>query len=558
MFDLVYPKNEKRRLRAVVLYEEIAEEAAENLDQLASLAGRLLGTPAAFIAFMREEEQVVQASMGIAQMVVERRLTFCNSVIASGEPLLISDASQDPRYYDHPSVVGEEHLRFYFGVPLVAESGETIGTFCVTDREPRTLEPEQQETLELLAAQTMSQLELRRKERELTEEVKRAREAEGRFRRLLDASPDAIVLLRDAEIVAYNGSAVELFPPMGENGAVGADLFDLLERAGTLDHRRELLLRARADRARRRGITKFDWSRRNESGEVRAVEVTLSTVELDHREHFLMLVHDITVQKENETFLKQQRLRAETANRIKDTFLSMISHDLKSPLSSIHSMLELLEEEDLGGSMLPVDRETIYRDLKSSVGVLLEMTTQLLNLHRLQSGRIEINPIPVQPYQLVNQVGVSLDQRMREKEITLHNLYPAEAFVEADVALFREVIFNLLSNAVKFCSSGDTITVRRGEEGRVLVEDTGVGISDALLPDIFDKEVKTSRIGTDGEPGTGLGLPLCRDIMEAHSGDIEVSSRPGEGSRFALYFPPVTLEASGVELGEADGLGLRE
>lgn len=535
MFDLVYPTDEERRLEVLSSYETVAAQARRQFDELTGLAAKLLKAPAAFIAFMRREEQVVQAVRGIEPFRTERRQTFCSNVIATGEALHIPDASKDPRFSDHPMVAGEPHLRFYLGVPLIAASGETIGTFCVIDYKPREFDQEEVDTLELLASQAMSQLELRRKERELTGEVRRAQRAEARFKRLLDASPDAILLLDGEEILAYNGSARDFLGIEGDSTFLGEELFEVMRRWNALEPGRERELRRHALRARREGLSRFEWLQRCAGGGYRPVEVTLSVVELEEQVHFLVILHDISQQKENERILERERRQAENANRIKDTFLSMISHDIKSPLSSIFSMLELLEEsdDDLPGP----DRRSVYRDLKSSVAVLLEMTTQLLNLHRLQSGKIEINRDRIDPRFLTNQIRLSLDQRLREKGIEFRNELPSGEMVEADPALFREVLFNLLSNAVKFCAQGDIVTVRKGEGSSLEVADTGVGISAALLPHLFEKEKKTSTLGTDGEQGTGLGLPLCKDIMRAHGGEIEVESRVGEGSRFALLFP---------------------
>lgn len=536
MFELVYPKNEERRLEVLSVYEEVATDAKEQFDELTGLASKLLRVPGVFIAFMRREEQVVQSARGIDAHRAERRHTFCSNVISTGRPLLIPDAREDPRFADHPMVVGEPYLRFYLGVPLIATTGETIGTFCLIDYEPRELTQEEVGTLEVLASQVMTQLELRRKERELTREVQRARRAEARFRRLLDASPDAIVLLDGEKVLAYNGSAEELLGLQGELQLIGESVFTLLSRWNALDQKTERRLRLHGSRALREGVTRFEWLQRCAGGVYQPVEVTISVVELEEHVHFLAILHDIGQQKENERILERERRQAENASRIKDTFLSMISHDLKSPLSSIFSMLELLEESE--GRLPGVDPRTVYRDLKSSVAVLLEMTTQLLNLHRLQSGSIEINKELLEPRFLANQVCLSLDQRLHQKGIEFRNEYPKGAAVEADLTLFREVLFNLLSNAVKFCETGDVITIRRGETGAVEVTDTGVGISERLLPELFEKEKKTTTLGTDGEHGTGLGLPLCKDIMRAHGGDIEVESHPGVGSTFLLYFGP--------------------
>ena len=101
-------------------------------------------------------------------------------------------------------------------------------------------------------------------------------------------------------------------------------------------------------------------------------------------------------------------------------------------------MLELLESD--GGSIEPDQRQSMYRDIKSSVAVLLEMTTQLLNLHRLESGAMQVQKEPLQHHLLVDQVHRSLEQRIREKGIRFGNAYPPGQVVEADVALLREVI----------------------------------------------------------------------------------------------------------------------
>ena len=150
---------------------------------------------------------------------------------------------------------------------------------------------------------------------------------------------------------------------------------------------------------------------------------------------------------------------------------------------------------------------------------------------------MEVQREPLQPFHMVNQVRLSLDKRMQDKGILLRNELSPTRSINADVALFREVLFNLLSNAVKFCRSGDTVTVREGKDGTIEINDTGTGIDDRLLPHLFEKEKKTSTLGTEGEPGTGLGLPLCKDIMVAHGGDITVISEPQKGSSFFLHFP---------------------
>ncbi len=127
------------------------------------------------------------------------------------------------------------------------------------------------------------------------------------------------------------------------------------------------------------------------------------------------------------------------------------------------------------------------------------------------------------------------------KEIDLICKVPTKTRLYADPDLLGRVMENLITNAIKFCNKGDKITifVPEGEKGVIAVQDTGTGIREVYKPDLFKYEEKTSDIGTSGEKGTGLGLPLCQDIMKAHGGMLEFESEPGKGTTFFARLPDV-------------------
>ncbi|MBI3794968.1 MAG: HAMP domain-containing protein [Nitrospinae bacterium] len=230
---------------------------------------------------------------------------------------------------------------------------------------------------------------------------------------------------------------------------------------------------------------------------------------------------------------------AEDAAKLKDKFVSLVAHDLRTPFNSILGLLKIAERDE----ETPMDKKhkNLVAKAISSSEMLVKTIDQLLDITMLQSGKIQVEPRYFRTRDLAQEGIERVSSSAAQKGITIVNSVPASNRIFADPVLVGEIFTNLFSNGIKFCKSGDTITVFIPEESptTISVRDTGMGIPRELLPDIFKAEVKTSSTGTAGEKGTGLGLPFCADIMRAHGGDITVKSEPGWGALFTLNFPAV-------------------
>jgi GAF domain-containing protein len=161
------PPNEKRRLKVLWQYEVLDTVPEEVFDNLTELAARICEAPIALISLVDEKRQWFKSKVGMAVSETSRDVSFCAHAITQPDLFSVPDATQDARFANHPFVIGEPKIRFYAGAPLVTPDGHALGTLCVLDKVPRELRPEQKQALRILADHVMSQLELRRRSREL-------------------------------------------------------------------------------------------------------------------------------------------------------------------------------------------------------------------------------------------------------------------------------------------------------------------------------------------------------------------------------------------------------
>jgi CheY-like chemotaxis protein len=258
------------------------------------------------------------------------------------------------------------------------------------------------------------------------------------------------------------------------------------------------------------------------------------------------MILDITAHKEAEEKLleKQEELirakeKAENATKLKDKFLSLVAHDIRSPFSSMLGLLNLLNDNGVG--TLNEKQADIVSRCATSGEDLLKMVDDLLNLNRFQTGRITVAPKFWDASGVAGYTVVRLEQLARHKGIKLINGVPHNTRIFADIELFNEVILNFVTNAIKFspCGGQIEIFIPEGRPTTISVKDTGVGVPPGILPNLFNCEVPTSTRGTAGERGTGLGLPLAHEIMQAHGGSIDVETTVGAGSVFHANLPYV-------------------
>ncbi|MBP6673323.1 MAG: hybrid sensor histidine kinase/response regulator, partial [Bacteroidetes bacterium] len=216
----------------------------------------------------------------------------------------------------------------------------------------------------------------------------------------------------------------------------------------------------------------------------------------------------------------------------------IVSHDLRSPFCSILGFCDLLKSEF--STLTDKEKLDYVGYINEAAMQQLNLVNSLLDWSRLETGRVRMKFQPVSIAKAASDVMNSLLGIAMKKNITFRIGIAPEATVNADEQLIRQLLSNLIGNALKFTSSGGTIAVDVKEDSAlqtvVTVSDTGIGIPEEDLKKLFKVEEKYSRKGLEGEIGTGLGLPMCYEIMKKHQGSIDASSVEGTGTVFTLTF----------------------
>lgn len=249
------------------------------------------------------------------------------------------------------------------------------------------------------------------------------------------------------------------------------------------------------------------------------------------------VLSDVTEAKEAEGDLVQAKQDAEAANRMKSTFLATMSHEIRTPLGAINGFAELLEEEVGALGEVPPEVTEFTGAIRTSAKKVLRLVNDLFDLSSLQTGRLAVDRTPVPFHPLVTRVAVVNEPKFAEKGLALVlDLASAEPIVLGDAQRIEQVVGQLVSNALKFTEAGQvriSSEVSPGEV-RLVVEDTGIGIAEEYLGELFVPfSQEDNRLNRD-YAGSGLGLAIVKRLVEAMDGRIEVASTKGEGTAFTL------------------------
>jgi PAS domain S-box-containing protein len=378
---------------------------------------------------------------------------------------------------------------------------------------------------------------------------------DGRFRELLEAAPDAIMQVdQEGRIILVNRVTEEMFGYSREE-LLGQPVERLIPSELHSAHvgHRALYQKHPTTRSMGSGLA-LEAIRRN--GSRFPVEISLSPSHSEEGFRITAIIRDITERKQAEDHLRAVQARyteslaeanrelelrnreIERANRLKSEFLASMSHELRTPLHTIIGFSELLGEE-LEGPLNDKQKRFVEHIHRDSLH-LLELINDILDLSKIEAGRLELRPEPFEFGALVSEALSSVRTLATAKSLDIQTAVDVPTAVEADRLRVKQVLVNLLSNAVKFTPDQGRVRIDasvHAEFLKVSVTDTGVGIPKEEHQSIFDKFHQVGATTKGLREGTGLGLPITKRLVEEHGGCIGVESEPNKGSRFTFTIP---------------------
>jgi signal transduction histidine kinase len=252
-------------------------------------------------------------------------------------------------------------------------------------------------------------------------------------------------------------------------------------------------------------------------------------------EYFLTMVEDMSGRHQAEETAMENLAGLERLNKLKSEFVSMVSHEFRTALVGIQGFSELLE----AGDNSPQDVVNLATDINNDAQRLNRMIGEMLDLDRMEAGKIQLHPRPLDLNSLITDTIDRLQAATEQHQLTTQ-LDRALPIVSGDADRLVQVVSNLLTNAIKYSPDGGEILVRtQAENGSVHVSviDHGIGIAPEFIGRLFGRYERFESNRTSQVVGTGLGLAITREIIELHGGKIWVESKPGEGSNFQFTVP---------------------
>ena len=502
MLKAPIPENDTERVEALRSLNILDTSHEERFDRIIRTTALLFKVPISMVSLVDANRQWFKSCVGLPVAETDRDISFCGHAIISKEMLIIEDSLNDPRFADNPLVTGPPHVRFYAGQPLRGPKGHIVGTLCIVDQKPRRLNREKLDALRNLAFWAETELNA------------------TQLSTFIKSLADGMILFDEKGVIeVINPAAESIFRARSEE-LVGTDLetwmpdsCEISSEIGVNSCEGEL-------HARRPDGTSFP------------VEFSVGEMAWGHSSRYVGIIHDLTEQKETE-----QKLRE--LDRLKSEFVSMVSHELRTPLTSIGGYLEMLVDGDAGD--INEEQNEYLEIIQRNTKRLSALINDLLDVTRIESGRIELKKQQLDIHEIIQVVSESMRPHIEEKHQTLDVDLPSSLpEIYGDVDRVTQVLINFVSNASKYTPKNGQLAIKvdtRKDFVRISVIDNGIGLSPEELKKLFTRFFRADNLTTREVGGTGLGLWISRSLVEMHGGVVTVESEKKKGSMFSFTLP---------------------
>jgi len=467
--------------------------------------------------------------------------------IRTGSVAVCRDSGSDPSFELWRKKAARYGYNSLLALPIRTE-GRVFGALTIYSSEPDAFDSEETKLLEELAANLSFGVDARRRQAERDRAEAALRESEAQFRTVFENVNDGIIIidLSGAILEANEVLCRRLGYTRDELVRMNVEQIDNAETRARLPERVAASLRTGGDL--------FEGAHVRKDGSEVPVEVNSRSFEYGGRPAILGVTRDITERKRAEAEAKQRaaeleraKSEAEAANRAKSEFLARMSHEMRTPMNGITGMATLLLDTPLVG-----EQREFAEIVRRSAQGLLAVINDILDLSKIEAGRMEIDSAPFDIVDCVREAGALMAPQARAKNLIFHfDSAVAHRRVKGDAGRVRQIVLNLVGNAIKFTDAGSVeLSVSSSEpvDARAIfhisVRDTGMGIATENLPLLFANFTQLDASAIRKHEGTGLGLAISRRLAELMGGTLTVSSELGCGSEFVLTLRLACVESA--------------
>ncbi|MBW4460982.1 MAG: PAS domain-containing protein [Nodosilinea sp. WJT8-NPBG4] len=537
------PANEAERLEVLRSLSILDTAPEDTLDDLTRLASQICNTPIALVSLIDDDRQWFKSNVGLPVTETPRDIAFCSHAILQPTLFSVPDASIDERFSDNPLVTSEPHIRFYAGAPLITSEGAAIGTLCVLDQEPRRLSAEQTESLKIISRQVARQIEQRRDLASLAR-ISLDIHQIGEKLRLSQERFELAILGSSGGIWDWDMKTKEVFFSPRWKSILGYADHEIP------NHLEEWIRRLHPEDVQRaqhglaaylkRDIPTYDLEYRlqHKDGTYRWILSRSVALWDDQGKPYRMAGShiDITDRKQAEETVEKALQKERELGELKTRFISMASHEFRTPLTSIVLYAELLK--NYSHTWDKKEKDEAFQRIQDAVQTMTELMDGVLAIGQVEEAKQAFKPTLIDFSYLVQDV---IDQIKLISQTRCNIFFDADSEkidIALDEIIARQILTNLVFNAVKYSLDGGDVRVScRHQEGNLIlqVQDQGIGIPEENQENIFEPFYRAKNV--DYIAGTGLGLAIVKQGVQAHHGTISLESEIGRGTTFTITLP---------------------
>lgn len=516
------PDRETDRLDALDSYEILDTGPEESFDRITRMAGRLLDVPICLVSLIDRDRQWFKSRHGLDATETPRDISFCTHAILRDQVMVVPNALEDLRFRDNPLVVGDPCIRFYAGAPLTSSGGHNIGTLCAIDRQPREMTDDQRQLLNDLAHMVVDELELRRANGRVLEELEVKTIILQDFDAVFAAIDYGVMFVgRDLKARMINDAFCRMWSLSREFAQCRPSYSELM---------------AHIQDAGIYHVSDFKWDGFDQKNGDALVSVDGEATVTARADGTVLELNCVRLPDGGRMLTCLDVTDREKNIALKNEFVSVVSHELRTPLTSLVAALGFVDRT--GSDSLSAETASLMTIARRNTNRLVDLVDDILDIQKIESGQMDLQLSPVDMVELTREVlaecqiyGAEYGVRFRLEQ----NI--GQGWVDADTLRLNQVVTNLISNAAKFSAKDGEVVVgicREAKNIRLSISDGGPGIPFRMQDKIFEKFIQVDSSDARAKQGTGLGLSICKAIVEQHHGRIWVESVPGEGATFLV------------------------